>query len=308
MKRKITLLLALMITSAYASAQLLYTFDSVKITSGTTDPSPVPVVTGATCGSFTAVGSAANSQAAARFDFDHQPNGSTGGLGDTIYATMTGMLNTGIYYEVTLTPQAGYTITGDSIKFSFERSSTGVRSYAVRSSLDGFTTNLTAVYLPPTTNVNVQPPNVFFLKKDVVTTQNRNVIVLGPSFANLSAPVTFRFYGWNAEGTGTSGTFSIDNVNFVGSSTLATGVSEKNPVSLSVYPNPSNGIFTADLGNTNGKSEIQVYNILGKVIYSKEVSANGKMSIDLSGEANGSYFMNVKNAAGTTTRKIIINN
>src|ERR1043166_7643759 len=152
---------------------------------------------------------------------------------------MTGMLSTTNYYEVTLTPQAGYTITGDSIKFGFERSTTGVRSYAVRSSLDGFTTNLTAVYLPPTTNVNVQVPNVFFLKKDITTPQSRNVIVLGAAFANLSAPVTFRFYGWNAEGTGASGTFSIDNVNFIGSSTLATGVAEKTPISLSVYPNPS---------------------------------------------------------------------
>jgi hypothetical protein len=305
--KKITLLLAMIITSAYASAQLLYTFDSVKTTSGTTDPSPVPVVPGVTCGSFTAVGTPPNSQAAARFDFDSWATGSTGGAGDTIYALMTGMVNTAEYYEVTLSPQAGYTITGDSIKFSFERSSTGVRTYAVRSSLDGFTTNLTAVYLPPTTNVAVQPGNIFYLKKDIVTTQNRNVIVLGSSFANLSAPVTFRFYGWNSEAA--TGTFSIDNVNFIGSSALATGFAEKNnTAAVSVYPNPSTGIFTADLGNATGKSTISVYNIIGKVIWSREVNSGGKQSIDLSGEANGSYFMTVKNAGGTVTKKIILNN
>ena len=215
MNKKITLLFAFLIVSTYAGAQLLYTFDSVKTTSGTTDPSFVPVATGVNCGSFMAVGTPPNSLAAARFDFSDWATGSTGGAADTLYALMTGTINTAEYYEVTLGPQAGYTITGDSIKFSFERSGTGVRSYAVRSSLDGYTTNLNAVYLPPTTNVDVQVPNVFFLKKDITTVQNRNVIVLGAAFANLSAPVTFRFYAWNSEAS--TGTFSIDNVNFIGS-------------------------------------------------------------------------------------------
>src|SRR3954471_24577911 len=98
--KKITLLLAFVITSAYASAQLLYTFDSVKTTSGTTDPSPVPVVTGVTCGSFIAVGTPPNSQAAARFDFDSWATGSVGGTADTVYALMTGSINTAEYYEV----------------------------------------------------------------------------------------------------------------------------------------------------------------------------------------------------------------
>jgi hypothetical protein len=304
--KKITLLLTVVTFSLSVKAQLIYTFDSVKTTSGTIDPSFVPTATGVTCGSFSAVGTPPNSLAAARFDFSDWSLGSIGGTADTLYSGMTGAINTSEYYQVTLSPTSGYTITGDSIKFSFERSGTGVRTYAVRSSLDGYAANLTAVYGLPTTNVSVQTGNIFFLKKDITTVQNRNIIVLGPSFANLSSPLTFRFYAWNAEGSG--GTFSIDNVNFIGSSAMATSITEKNNGEPTIYPNPSTGLFTADLSYASGKSTIIVYNILGKMVYSKEISSDGKLAIDLSNQANGSYFISIKNDKGTFTKKIIINN
>lgn len=305
MGKKTTLLFITIISSFCASAQLLYTFDSVKTTSGIIDPSPVPVVTGITCGSFSATGTPPNSLAAARFDFSDWSIGSVGGLGDTLFSGMTGAINTAEYYEVTLTPQAGYSMTGDTIKFSFERSGTGVRSYAVRSSLDGYAANLTAVYGLPTTNVDVQAGNIFFLKKDITTIQNRNIIVLGGAFANLVTPVTFRFYAWNAEAP--TGTFSIDNVNFIGSATLATGISEKNNSTITVFPNPSsNGVFTLDLNNTAGKSSIRILDIVGNVIYSTETT-NSKQTLDLSTVANGSYFVSITNNNTTTTKKIVVN-
>jgi len=302
---KKNLLIIAILFSGILNAQLLYTFDSVKTTSGTTDPSFVPLATGLTCGSFTATGTPANSLAAFRFNFAGWATGSVGGIGDTLFSGMTGSTNTAEYYEVTLTPDAGYAIAGDSIKFSFERSGTGVRTYAVRSSLDGYTANLTAVYGLPTTNVDVQAGNIFFLKRDILTTQNRNIIVLGPSFTNLTSAVTFRFYGWNSE-AGT-GTFSIDNVNFIGSSSLATSVAEKNNTPINLYPNPtSTGIVTLDLMEAIGKSTIIVYDIVGSVVFTKEAKANTKQAIDLSNHANGSYFVTVKNDTETITKKIIV--
>jgi hypothetical protein len=304
--KKITLLFTAALLSFGAQAQLLYSFDSVKTTSGLIDPTPVPAAgPSLTCGSFSAVGTSANSSAAMRFDFANWPLGSVGGTGDTLFSGMTGSMSSTEYYEVTLTPNPGFSITADSIKFNFERSGTGVRTYAVRSSLDGYSSNLTAVYGAPTTNVNVQAGNIFFLKKDITTPQNRNIILPGAAFANLTAPVTFRFYAWNAEGTG--GTFSIDNVLFIGSSAPAAGIAEKSSGSVSVYPSPSsNGVFTADLGSLNGKSLITVYNIIGKKILSRE-AAEGIQTLDLSAEANGSYFITIKTEKELITKKIIIN-
>lgn len=301
--KKILLFIAI-ISSGVANAQLMYTFDSVKTTSGTTDPSFVPVGTGITCGSFMAVGTPPNSLAAFRFNFSNWALGSIGGVADTLYSGMTGSANTAEYYEVTLSPNAGYTITGDSIKFDFQRSGTGVRTYSVRSSLDGYTANLTAVYGLPTTNVDVQAGDVFFLKKDITTAQTRNIIVLGASFANLTAPVTFRFYGWNAEGTG--GTFSIDNVNFIGSSALATGITEKSKPSASVYPNPSTGLCFADLDGLTGKITITVSDIIGNVILTKETTSNARQAIDLSKLTNGNYFIRFITDTQVITKKITL--
>ena len=302
---KKTLLFIAIIFSGIANAQLLYTFDSVKTTSGTTDPSFVPVGTGLTCGSFTAIGTPPNSLAAFRFDFSNWALGSTGGPGDTLYSGMTGIVNLGEYYEVTLTPSAGYTITGDSIKFDFERSGTGVRTYCVRSSLDGYASNLTAVYGLPTTNVDVQAGNVFFLKRDITTVQTRNIIVLGASFMNLSAPVTFRFYAYNAEGTG--GTFSIDNVNFIGSSALATGIAEKNKPSTSVYPNPSNGNLNIQIDNFQFKTtEIEIYNIISESVFNCQVR-NKIENINLTHLQNGLYFVVLRKKDKIVSKKNLIN-
>ncbi len=304
--KKITLLFLAITFTVFANAQLLYTFDSVKTTSGMIDPTPAPVGgPGITCASFMAVGTPPNSLAAFRFDFSGWALGSTGGAADTLFSGMTGSVNTAEYYEVSLTPGAGYSITEDSIKFDFDRSSAGVRTYSVRSSLDGYTANLNAVYGLPTTNVDVQAGNVFFLKKDITTLQTRNIIVLGPTFMNLVTPITFRFYGWNAEGTG--GTFSIDNVNFIGSSTLLTGINEKEETSVRLFPNPTtNGIVTLDIANLSGKTAITVYDIIGNNIFSTETSSAQQL-IDLSNQANGSYFVSIKNAKEVITKKIIVN-
>ena len=304
--KKITLLFLAITFTVFANAQLLYTFDSVKTTSGMIDPTPAPVGgPGITCASFMAVGTPPNSLAAFRFDFSGWALGSTGGAADTLFSGMTGSVNTAEYYEVSLTPGAGYSITEDSIKFDFDRSSAGVRTYSVRSSLDGYTANLNAVYGLPTTNVDVQAGNVFFLKKDITTLQTRNIIVLGPTFMNLVTPITFRFYGWNAEGTG--GTFSIDNVNFIGSSTLLTGINEKEETSVRLFPNPTtNGIVTLDIANLSGKTAITVYDIIGNNIFSTETSSAQQL-IDLSNQANGSYFVSIKNAKEVITKKIILN-
>lgn len=68
--------------------------------------------------------------------------------------------------------------------------------------------------------------------------------------------------------------------------------------SISVYPNPSNGVFTVEL---NERADVQVMNILGSVVYRQELSAF-KNVIDLSSQASGVYFVNVN---GEVTKIVI---
>ena len=102
--------------------------------------------------------------------------------------------------------------------FAIRRSATGIRSFAVRSSLDDFAVNLPAVITPGNSNLGVGPDNTFRWLYDSTSTpidQLGSRVVLGGDFDTLPGPVTFRFYGWNAEAS--SGTFSLDNVYFIGS-------------------------------------------------------------------------------------------
>ena len=147
-----------------------YSFASISTTSGLIDPTPSPTATGLTFGSFSAAGTGTvtNPNASGRFSFTNWSIGSTS-LTASTYSTMTGSLDTAKYYKVSLTPSAGYFVSLTNISFKAQRSGTGIRSYAVRSSASSFTTNLPAS-VGTSTNLSVQGSNEFFWVDDAVTT------------------------------------------------------------------------------------------------------------------------------------------
>jgi hypothetical protein len=71
---------------------------------------------------------------------------------------------------------------------------------------------------------------------------------------------------------------------------------------LSIYPNPSKGIFTI---LSEEDSAIDLYDIIGKKVYSNKVSV-GSSTIDLSNYTNGIYLLTVTNQKGNlNTFKLI---
>ncbi|GAA4032875.1 hypothetical protein GCM10022386_16440 [Flavobacterium cheonhonense] len=191
-----------------------YDFASLTTTSGQTDPTPVPTATGATFGSFLSVGASMNPNAAARFSYISWDTGAVNASD-----VFTGSLNTGKYYEVTITPALGYILDINTITFTLQRSSTGIRQYAVRSSLDTYGANLPASVSPANANLSVVATNVFQVTDASTGANTGSTITLGSAYDVLSGAVTFRFYGWNAEASG--GSFSIDNVVINGVASLA---------------------------------------------------------------------------------------
>ncbi|MBL7883137.1 MAG: T9SS type A sorting domain-containing protein [Bacteroidia bacterium] len=76
--------------------------------------------------------------------------------------------------------------------------------------------------------------------------------------------------------------------------------------SLTIAPNPSvTGMF--NVFNASENTLITVYNIVGKLVYSKQLTVSGNQSIDLSNQANGSYFVTIKTEKETITQKLIVN-
>ena len=281
-----------------------YDFAGVTTTSGLADPSPVPTATGVTFGSFSAVISSAvvtpptGSTGAGRFSFANQSTGATNAVDP--FSSLTGVLEPTIYYQVTLTPQAGKALTLSQITFKSQRSSTGVRTFAVRSSADNYATNLSAT--ATSTSVSVQPNNIFFVLTDGTTTAAQistgNTVNLTNS--NLVNPITFRFYGWNAEAAG--GSFSIDDVVFTGSTATADPLSttQNQIAGLKVYVSNNNLIITSD---SNELKSVSLYNILGKEVVKTTTFGNPINVADL---ANGIYIVKVSENGKTNTLKVVI--
>ncbi|MBI2722522.1 MAG: T9SS type A sorting domain-containing protein [Bacteroidetes bacterium] len=89
--------------------------------------------------------------------------------------------------------------------------------------------------------------------------------------------------------------------------TLTVGLEEqnKNPLTISVYPNPSTGIFNIDLTEI-GPANIHINDLLGKEIYTKSINKTGLESIQLNSKP-GIYFMTLKTGKGEVTKKLIVN-
>lgn len=209
----------------------VYSFSLVTTSSGTVDPTPVPTAANVSFGSFTAHGVAANPNAAGRFSFTGWPQGSTNN--NNVLSSFTGTVDTSKYYKVVVTPATNYSVKIDSIRFTVQRSGTGIRTYKVFSSKN-------ASYLPGVIrggnqNLSVINSTNFYWNYDSITTlQNGTTIIPGASHNLINSSVSFLFTAYNSE-AGT-GTFSIDNVTFYGSA----------------FPTPLTAAYTYGSASGNG--------------------------------------------------------
>jgi hypothetical protein len=84
-----------------------------------------------------------------------------------------------------------------------------------------------------------------------------------------------------------------------------TGIGElKQDQLFSVYPNPSNGIFTIDV--MNEKADIMILDLLGNTVYEAK-QTKGSVEIDLENIASGVYLVKVHSNQMHATKRIVIN-
>ncbi len=83
-----------------------------------------------------------------------------------------------------------------------------------------------------------------------------------------------------------------------------------NNISSTVYPNPTNGMFTLNINTVDvNELEIKVLNLHGQVVFAKnnfDNVSNVSEKIDLSENANGIYFITITSDKGVKTHKVII--
>ncbi|MEO8086902.1 MAG: S8 family serine peptidase [Bacteroidota bacterium] len=88
----------------------------------------------------------------------------------------------------------------------------------------------------------------------------------------------------------------IDNVNVLENYLLSSGSNPSKVPQLSVYPNPSAGIFVLDLKNIPGKNiHAEVFDSSGRLVEEKELknAANLKANLNLSASPAGVYYLKV---------------
>ncbi|MFN5183818.1 MAG: M43 family zinc metalloprotease [Bacteroidota bacterium] len=96
----------------------------------------------------------------------------------------------------------------------------------------------------------------------------------------------------------------LDNINI---STFTGLKDELFNSGISIYPNPSEGIFNINLSSNNSyETELKIINQLGQEVYSKNINGELKdFQIDLTNLPSGIFFLNIKSGENFATRKII---
>ena len=74
-----------------------------------------------------------------------------------------------------------------------------------------------------------------------------------------------------------------------------------------VFPNPSKGIFNFT-STIEGSADVRVYNSFGQEIISREETNANNFQIDLSGEVDGTYFVQIISDENIVTTKLVVHN
>jgi photosystem II stability/assembly factor-like uncharacterized protein len=76
---------------------------------------------------------------------------------------------------------------------------------------------------------------------------------------------------------------------------------------LIVYPNPNNGIFTIKLGEPKANIQLEIYDVIGKQVYSNNyLNVDEFVEIDFNPPKNGVYFIKIYDGINLFNSKVII--
>ena len=97
--------------------------------------------------------------------------------------------------------------------------------------------------------------------------------------------------------------FFMDNVNINGQNILAIEEKENKTFHTSIFPNPTQGLFT--IRTDANKIKVEIYSSLGKLVTSENI-ISGLQQIDLSKQKKGIYFVKLIHNRKIEQRKLII--
>lgn len=84
-----------------------------------------------------------------------------------------------------------------------------------------------------------------------------------------------------------------------------TGVSENHLELIQVYPNPFNGIITLSGMEQSSSYTVELFDLIGKIVFTQQMNSTKKTSINLSSIPAGTYFIKINDGKKTRTIKLI---
>ncbi len=119
---------------------------------------------------------------------------------------------------------------------------------------------------------------------------------------NIGTSNVFNFFDWEVTPESCAGSRVAVPVTIE----ICAGVDEnQNDLISNVYPNPTNGILNVDLGTHSGVINYSISTIEGRVVRQEQNVSSNKMIIDLSGESNGIYLLQISDDNTSKVYKVI---
>lgn len=132
------------------------------------------------------------------------------------------------YFEITISPNSGYTINVSAVNFGERRSGTGIRNYQVRWSIDNFANSTTIATVSVPDDTNERDGSITGLNINVADGQTLKI----------------RWYGYNSEAAGGTWRINDGTLNIVGSVTAGSS----NDTDTEVYA-PTTQIAAKDISS-----------------------------------------------------------
>lgn len=123
--------------------------------------------------------------------------------------------------------------------------------------------------------------------------------------------ITFTATDMNVKNTsGTTDAYLMDSITKIYFDDLLVSINEFDSPVINIYPNPASDMINLSIGNVDANDiNIDVYNALGSLVYSKTYSSHGSEfsgSIDISKLGKGNFTVRVTNGQNAFVQKIIV--
>ncbi len=147
---------------------------------------------------------------------------------------------------------------------------------------------------------------------ECVTKDGGNIYTTGSFRNSITIPFDEYCYIMTSKGASDAYLFKLNfdyGLNLKKEELSAVSTNDDNNInkemSLNIYPNPTSGNLTIDLGTEQENVEVKILNISGQIVYNQKYESTGTINYNIEGPA-GIYFVNVISGDGKMqTRKIV---